>query len=331
MLGRRPVAMALAGAIAMPLATTMRPPAALAQDATPAAGDCAPPDRTAVEDLVARYFAAFDANDLDAIGDLVTDDAVNDSAMFGDIVGPAGFTAFVAAANDRNPGGAHVIHDVLVDGDAAYVRWSETANLPRLENGTPVPGTTRSWTGLQFFRFSCGRIAYTDTFLDQAAYAGAGEDDPADAAAPAAPATPAACPANEPDAMRGAIATMWDGYDDADVDAYLSPFADDAIRHPSAGPAIVGKAALAEQAAATFAAMQGAKVTYEDLLLDGDLVAIRWTEIARPTGEVFGAEAGGAEVSYRGISLYRFRCGQVAEMWSEADIAGARTRIESAG
>ena len=209
MLGRRPFALALAGALAMPVAAPLRPAAALAQDATPAAEDCPAPDRAAVEELVTRYFAAFDANDLDAIAALVTDDAFNDSAMFGDVVGPAGFTAFVAAANERNPGGGHVVHDMLVDGDAAYVRWSETADLPRVENGTPVSGTTRSWTGLQFFRFSCGRIAYTDTFLDQAAYAGAGEDDPADAAVAAASATPAACPPGSPSRPSRAATTRW--------------------------------------------------------------------------------------------------------------------------
>ena len=313
------------GIAALLLAVTMVAPlTAGAQDATPAA-ECAPMDHAAVEALITDFYVKFDAVDLDGTAAMVTDDLVYDSAMFGILNGPEGMKTFLQKANDFQPGGAHTVEQIVTDGTSAYVRWQETSLNEQVVDGTPVPGTQREFTGLQYFRFTCGKISYSDTYLDQTAANGTLEDSPDTHYTGE---VPAECVANDPAAMAEAITGMWDGYNAGDADAYLASVAEDAVRHPSAGPVMIGKAAMMEQAAATFAAMGGGKVEFEDLLVDGDFAAIRWTETANPTGEVFGAEADGDAISYKGMSMYQFQCGQIVEMWSEANIFGARQQIE---
>ena len=302
----------------------LAPLSAAAQDATPATA-CAPMDRAAAETLLTAYFTTFDAVDLEGMAALVSDDLEFDSALYGILRGPEGIKTFLAEAAAAQPGGVHVIEQIVTDGASAYVLWSDSYDLEQVVDGTPIPGTKREFTAIQYFRFACGKITYSDTYLDQKASSGKTDDSPETHFTGEAP---AACAANDPDAMAAAITDMWAGYNAGDAEAYLAAIADDAVRHPSAGPVMIGKAAMMEQAAATFAAMGGGKVEFRDLLVDGEYAAIRWTENANPTGTVFGAEADGDPISYKGMSLYRFQCGQIVEMWSEANIFGARKQIE---
>jgi predicted ester cyclase len=66
--------------------------------------------------------------------------------------------------------------------------------------------------------------------------------------------------------------------------------------------------------------MQGAhpdlRFTIDDLLAEGDRVAVRWTLHATNTGPLLGREPTGLPVEYAAIVIFRIANGLIAERWA---------------
>jgi steroid delta-isomerase-like uncharacterized protein len=88
------------------------------------------------------------------------------------------------------------------------------------------------------------------------------------------------------------------------------------------GPEGTKKAAISLRAA--FPDMQ---ITYEDVIAEGDRVAVRWSMIGTHRGEAYGIPATGKEVAFAGISIYRFAEGKIAELWQHWDEIGVRRQL----
>ena len=59
----------------------------------------------------------------------------------------------------------------------------------------------------------------------------------------------------------------------------------------------------------------------EDLIAEGDRVAVRYTTRAIHGGTLFGIPPTGRRITLTGIEVYRVVDGRVAEMWAEADMS----------
>ena len=70
------------------------------------------------------------------------------------------------------------------------------------------------------------------------------------------------------------------------------------------------------------AAFPDAKITIEDQLAAGDLVATRWTARGTQTGELMGIPPTGKQVTVTGIAISRVKNGKVVEEWSNWDTLG---------
>lgn len=57
----------------------------------------------------------------------------------------------------------------------------------------------------------------------------------------------------------------------------------------------------------------------EDVLVDGDQVAVRWTMRGIHAGPLFGVAPSGEEVEARGIEIDRFEDGKLVEAWIQTD------------
>ena len=57
----------------------------------------------------------------------------------------------------------------------------------------------------------------------------------------------------------------------------------------------------------------------EDLIAEGDKVAVRMSVRGTHTGELMGAAPTGKQVSQSGIAVYRIRDGRIVEKWSPHD------------
>jgi len=93
--------------------------------------------------------------------------------------------------------------------------------------------------------------------------------------------------------------------------------ADDVVVHTPVGP-FEGHQALREYIENTFEAIPDYSVTIEDGFGDGDLVAGRFVQSGRQTGEAqeMGLPATGKRFEMPGAFFARFENGQCVEMWS---------------
>lgn len=66
-------------------------------------------------------------------------------------------------------------------------------------------------------------------------------------------------------------------------------------------------------------AFPGFTTTVDDVLVDGDRVAIRHTHYAAQTGEFAGIPPTGKSVTVEGIEIMRLRDGQIIEFWHHDD------------
>lgn len=67
--------------------------------------------------------------------------------------------------------------------------------------------------------------------------------------------------------------------------------------------------------------------TIEDLVTEGDKVAVRFTIRGTHQGEFQGIAPTGKQVTMTGISIIRFTGGQMVEEWQNADILGMLQQV----
>ena len=61
-------------------------------------------------------------------------------------------------------------------------------------------------------------------------------------------------------------------------------------------------------------------VTSEDMIAEGDKVAIRWVASGTHQGELLGIPPTGKKASWTGINIYRFADGKIVEAWWSKDM-----------
>jgi len=67
--------------------------------------------------------------------------------------------------------------------------------------------------------------------------------------------------------------------------------------------------------------------TIEDMVAEGDKVAVRWTWGGTHTGEFWGIPPTGRQVTITGISILRIEGGKIVEEWGEMDNMGTMAQL----
>jgi steroid delta-isomerase-like uncharacterized protein len=70
-----------------------------------------------------------------------------------------------------------------------------------------------------------------------------------------------------------------------------------------------------------------AKFNIEDVIAEGDLVAVRLTASARHVGDFMGMAASGRSYEIGEIHIFRVRDGKVSEHWHQFDTAGLMKQL----
>jgi steroid delta-isomerase-like uncharacterized protein len=105
-----------------------------------------------------------------------------------------------------------------------------------------------------------------------------------------------------------------------DVDGYITTlYAPEAVFHGYPAAFSPDRDGIAAFFRALRAGMPDATISAEDLLTDGDRVAVRFTVTGTHTGELFGAPATGKHVEAEGITIIRFSGERVVERWNRLD------------
>jgi steroid delta-isomerase-like uncharacterized protein len=112
-------------------------------------------------DLIERYNAAWNAQDVDAIGSFHTDDVVFQNHTAGECVeGAAAVAEHIAAIFAKYPDMRFSARRLYLGHDFAVSEWTATATLP--------DGRRAEWDGVDVFPLRDGRIARKDVYSSSA-------------------------------------------------------------------------------------------------------------------------------------------------------------------
>ena len=94
------------------------------------------------------------------------------------------------------------------------------------------------------------------------------------------------------------------------------------------GPQPVGRDFLRQALPRVAAGISDAEFRIEDVIAEGDKVAVRLTTSATHTGEFLGMPASGNRYSIQEIHIFGIRDGKVAEHWHEFDRAALLAQLQ---
>ncbi len=90
----------------------------------------------------------------------------------------------------------------------------------------------------------------------------------------------------------------------------------------SAPPGMASDLASFKQYVASLSSFSEVKCVAEDMVAEGDKVAVRWTWSGKHTGEYMGMAPTGKKVTITGISIIHIAGGKIVEEWDEQDNLG---------
>jgi len=296
---------------------------ALAQDATPAAKSadgCAATTETDNLAIVMRWYdEALNQGKLDVIDEIVAADADHDAPVFPDSPDPEQTKKILGAILAAYPDIHFTVEQTLTKNEFVVVRWSTIGTQEAEFHGVPASNQQATWSGINIFRISCGQIVGIWSEVDSLTQLGLGpkRNAPLDAT-PAELASPVAGCVEGTEESNSAIASRWlDVWNAKDVTLYEELVLPDTVHHFGQGDDSVGIKALQDGAQVFFDAFPDLVLTQHEVIVDGDLVAIRYSDVGTHLGSFFGVAPTGKKMTWTGINIFRFECGVVAESWSE--------------
>jgi steroid delta-isomerase-like uncharacterized protein len=128
-----------------------------------------------------------------------------------------------------------------------------------------------------------------------------------------------------PEEMKAALAKMIDDFwHKGDVDAAYGIYSDDIVFRRVPFPPVAGKEANMQADAGTLAAFTDNHTTIDEMIVEGDTAAMRWTweAVHSGTSPSLGIPATGKRIRSVGCSVFTFRDGKVVEQWEYGDMLG---------
>lgn len=101
------------------------------------------------------------------------------------------------------------------------------------------------------------------------------------------------------------------------------------VRHfPMSGEAIRGPEAWKERVRHLWAAFPDVEMTIEDMIVEGNTVAQRWTMTGTHQGVYYGIPPTGKRVTFTGMGFARFDDeGRLVEVWGEVNMLGLMQQL----
>jgi steroid delta-isomerase-like uncharacterized protein len=121
---------------------------------------------------------------------------------------------------------------------------------------------------------------------------------------------------------------IFDTFNAHDAEAAAAFFAEDAVLHDSGVPRpAVGPQQIASLYARHYAAIPDAHVHVERMIAEWDTVVVEWNSSGTHRGRLMGIPATGKRVSYKGVSIIRYRNGMAIADTRVWDLAGLLRQI----
>ena len=120
---------------------------------------------------------------------------------------------------------------------------------------------------------------------------------------------------------RELVQQAFDSLNDQDRTAFENLHTDTAVLHDGTRE-IRGIDAIADHEFGFFEVFPDLTVTPEQLVADGDLVAVRWSITGTQHGAFRGVEPTGTEVEFSAMAMFRIEDDRIAEVWLVSDQLG---------
>jgi steroid delta-isomerase-like uncharacterized protein len=127
-------------------------------------------------------------------------------------------------------------------------------------------------------------------------------------------------------AVRHFFDEVWNKGKVGETDSFLAP---EFVSHNTFEVRIVGPREYGATVTAFREAFPDLHTTLEDVLVDGDRVAVRGTDRGTHRGEFMGLPATGRQVTTTWIEIFRMENGKAVEGWLESDSTGFRNQLVS--
>lgn len=125
--------------------------------------------------------------------------------------------------------------------------------------------------------------------------------------------------------LRRALDVMWSGNDYSSAHQF---YAADVVVHTQHEPEpLRGREALRELHRLLHVAFPDFHITIEDMIRDGDEVAVRWTVRGTHRGDYFGIPPTGRPVEVEEVAIFRFEGELAKELWLMPNLLGAMEQL----
>jgi len=126
----------------------------------------------------------------------------------------------------------------------------------------------------------------------------------------------------DPDANKAIIGRLGELWNTGNLAIADEIFGADFVNHDPNHPEVTNLESYKGHVAGIRTGFPDFHVTTEDLIAEGDKVAVRWIITATHQGELAGIPATGIEATWTGMTIWRFADGKLAEGWWSIDMLG---------
>jgi steroid delta-isomerase-like uncharacterized protein len=131
--------------------------------------------------------------------------------------------------------------------------------------------------------------------------------------------------ANKAVVMR-VVNEMWNRGDDRAVEELIAP---DMVEHGAFGAGTGGRDDARQTVSRFRAAFPDLVLGVEHLIAEGDCVVLHWVGRGTHSGEFMGMPPSGAQVTARGLDIYRIADSRVVEHWGYPDVGGLMAQLRA--
>jgi len=287
-------------------------------------------DTEANKQLVFRHMELWDTGNLAIADEIFATDYINHDPTLPDVTDIEGLKGSVIASRIAFPDFHHTSEDMVAEGDKVVRRVTINATHQGEFMGIPATGRQVTWTGIIMSRIADDKIL--DEWWSYDALALMQQLD-------VMPPTREDYTWGEPSTVTGdpgdpvtntafVLYVVQKFWNEQNVTALDNTHSLEFIAH---NPVIPGHPLpydmYKDVCLLHLAAFPDLRVTTENIIAEGDKVAIRWTVNGTHQGELMGIPATGIPVTFTGMTIYRFADGKIVENWWAYDALGMMQQI----
>jgi steroid delta-isomerase-like uncharacterized protein len=123
------------------------------------------------------------------------------------------------------------------------------------------------------------------------------------------------------------VGRWFEAWNAQDVDAAVSLLSTDYVRHDANLPEVVGPSAQRDFLLGVFHAFPDIQIEAQQLIAQGDSVAVRLLVRGTHHGEFLGVPATGRSITIQSVDVFRLADGKIAEQWVLMDALSLMQQI----